>query len=103
MGVPNAAQVASIIIYYEVNITVSNYGKPPALYVRPPHLNFAILISGPNGTYIVHTPIVNPTTLEGHSLQYIYQNLDTFTQIIQASDMIQNVIAMAYPTGSCPT
>ncbi|MFP3170537.1 MAG: DUF929 domain-containing protein [Sulfolobaceae archaeon] len=103
MGVPNATQVASIIIHYEVNITVSNYGKPAALYVKPPHLNFAILISGPNGTYIVDTPIVNPTTLEGYSPQYIYQNLDTFTQIIQASDMIQNVIAMAYPTGSCPT
>jgi len=103
MGVPNATQVASIIIHYEVNVTVSNYGKPAALYVKPPHLNFAILISGPNGTYIVDTPIVNPTTLEGYSPQYIYQNLDTFTQIIQASDMIQNVIAMAYPTGSCPT
>ncbi|QGR18713.1 DUF929 domain-containing protein [Stygiolobus azoricus] len=70
---------------------------------KPPHLNFAILISGPNGTYIVDTPIINPTTLEGYSPQYICQNLDSFPQIIQASDMIQNVINMAYPTGSCPT
>lgn len=103
MGVPNATAVANLVIEYEVNVSIINYSKPSALYVKPPHLNFAILISGPNGTYIVTTPIVNPTILEGYTPQYVFQNLSNFPQIIQASTMIENVISEAYGGGSCPT
>jgi hypothetical protein len=65
-------------------------------------LNFAILISGPNGTYyIVTTPIVNPTILEGYSPQYVLTHLDQFSEIIQAAQMI---IEAAGPLASeCPT
>lgn len=103
MGLP--PQVAQLIIQYETQIPVINYGKPSALYVKPPHLNFAILISGPNGTYIVTTPIVNPTILEGYSPQYVLSHLDQFPQIIQAARMIQNTILEAAGplAAECPT
>ncbi|BFH73133.1 DUF929 domain-containing protein [Sulfurisphaera javensis] len=103
MGLP--PQVSQFIIQYETNVTVEQYGKPSALYVQPPHLNFAILISGPNGTYIVTTPIVNPDILSGYSPQYVFNNLDQFQQIINASNMIQQVILEAAGplAGECPT
>ncbi len=103
MGLP--PQVAQLIIQYETQIPVINYGKPSALYAKPPHLNFAILISGPNGTYIVTTPIVNPTILEGYSPQYVLLHLDQFPQIIQAARMIQNTILEAAGplAAECPT
>jgi len=103
MGLP--PQVANYIIEYETQVPVQQYGKPAALYVNPQHLNFAILISGPNGTYIVTTPIVNPTTLSGYSPQYVLNNLDQFPQIINASNMIQQVILEAAGplAGECPT
>ncbi|MEM4086251.1 MAG: DUF929 domain-containing protein [Saccharolobus sp.] len=103
MGLPS--QVAQLIIQYETQVSITNYGKPAALYVKPPHLNFAILISGPNGTYIVTTPIVNPTILEGYSPQYVLTHLDQFSEIIQAAQMIQNtIIEAAGPLASeCPT
>lgn len=98
-------QVANYIIQYETQVPIQQYGKPSAYYVQPPHLNFAILISGPNGTYIITTPIVNPNILSGYSPQYVYSHLDNFQQIIQASQMIQQVILEAAgPLASeCPT
>ncbi|WP_338598762.1 DUF929 domain-containing protein [Sulfolobus tengchongensis] len=103
MGLP--PQVAQLIIQYETQVPISQYGKPAAIYVKPPHLNFAILISGPNGTYIVTTPIVNPTILEGYTPQYVLSNIGQFPQIIQAAQMIQNTILEAAGplAGECPT
>ncbi|WP_240931239.1 DUF929 domain-containing protein [Acidianus sulfidivorans] len=105
MGVPNASLVYNLIVKYETEINVQQFDKPAALYVNPPHLNFALLISGPNGTYIVTTPIVNPTILEGYSPGYVLNHLDQFTQIINASNMIQNTILEAAGplAGECPT
>ncbi|QPG50113.1 DUF929 domain-containing protein [Saccharolobus solfataricus] len=98
-------QVAQYIIQYETEVAIQQYGEPSALYVKPPHLNFAILISGPNGTYIVTTPIVNPTILEGYTPSYVLNNLDQFPQIVQAAQMIQNTILEAAGplAGECPT
>ncbi|ARM74724.1 DUF929 domain-containing protein [Acidianus manzaensis] len=105
MGVPNASLVYQLIIKYETEVNVQQYGKPAALYVNPQHLNFAILISGPGGTYIVTTPIVNPTILEGYSPGYVFGHLDQFSAIINASSMIQNTIldAAGPLAGECPT
>ncbi|ABP94714.1 protein of unknown function DUF929 [Metallosphaera sedula] len=103
MGLP--PQVSQLIIKYETQVPVTSYGKPSALYVNPPHLNFAILISGPGGTYIVTTPIVNPNILSGYSPEYVLTHIDQFTQIIQGAQLIQNAtLEAAGPLASeCPT
>nr|WP_256365650.1 DUF929 family protein [Sulfolobus sp. E5-1-F] len=103
MGLPS--QVAQYIIQYETQVPIQQYGEPSAYYGKPSHLNFAILISGPNGTYIVTTPIVNPTILEGYTPIYVLNNLEQFPEIIQAAQMIQNTILEAAGplAGECPT
>jgi len=83
MGLPS--QVVHYIIQYETQVPIQQYGEPSAFYGKLSHLNFAILISGPNGTYIVTTPIVNPIVLEGYTPSYVLNNLDQFPQIVQAS------------------
>jgi len=79
------SQVVHYIIQYETQVPIQQYGEPSAFYGKLSHLNFAILISGPNGTYIVTTPIVNPIVLEGYTPSYVLNNLDQFPQIVQAS------------------
>ncbi|EZQ02045.1 MULTISPECIES: DUF929 domain-containing protein [Acidianus] len=87
--------VSSVIIKYETEVPVIGYNNASAFIVHPNHLNFAILISGPNGTYIVSTPLISPKILEGYSPSYVMSHLDNFPQIIQAANYINQVILMA--------
>lgn len=87
--------ISSLIIKYETQVPVEGYNKPSAYIVSPPHLNFAILISGPNGTYILTTPLLSPKILEGYSPQYVMTHLDQFTQIILASNYLEQIILEA--------
>ncbi|AWR99141.1 DUF929 domain-containing protein [Metallosphaera hakonensis] len=98
-------QVSQLILKYETQVPVTTYGKPSAFYVTPPHLNFAILISGPGGTYIITTPIINPEILSEYTPQYVLTHLDQFPQIIQASQLLQNVTleAAGNLASECPT
>ncbi|MCY0858807.1 MAG: DUF929 domain-containing protein [Sulfolobaceae archaeon] len=86
------APIAQLIIKYETQVPIKQYGKPSALYVSPPHLNFAILITGPNGTYILTTPLVNPKTLEGYNISYVMSHLSQIQSIVNGYEELYHAV-----------
>ncbi len=88
-------QIAQLIIKYETQVPIKQYGKPSALYVNPPHLNFAILITGPNGTYILTTPLINPKALEGYNISYVMSHLNQIQAIMNGYNELYNAVYKA--------
>lgn len=94
-------QIAGIIIKYETQVPVASLGKPSALAVSPPHLNFAILVTGPNGTYILTTPLVNPKTLEGYNISYVMTHLNEIPPLVSGyQELYQTVLEASYDPSS---
>lgn len=89
------SSVANLIIQYETQVPVQGYGKPSALIPDPPHLNFGILVSGPNGTWLLTTPLVSTSSVEGMEPSYVMSHLDQVPSIVNGTNQLLLVISMA--------
>ncbi|BCU67001.1 hypothetical protein HS7_04380 [Sulfolobales archaeon HS-7] len=87
--------IAALMIKYETQVPLINYNNASALVVKPPHLNFGLLITGPNGTYVLTGALVSPKLLEGYTPQYVMSHLDSFSAIVNESNYIESYILYA--------
>ncbi len=97
------AAIANAFIKYEVgpNVVLSGYNNPPALTVSPPHLNFGLLITGPGGTFIVTSPLVNKTYFNSYSgnTSYVWSHLSSFSEVTNETSYISQIITDASTSG----
>ncbi|AWR95580.1 DUF929 domain-containing protein [Acidianus brierleyi] len=88
--------ISKLFIEYETQVPVEGYHNASAYIVSPPHLNFGLIITGPNGTYVLTTPLVNPNVLKGDSITYVMQNMYNITTLVNAASYLQEIINEAY-------
>ncbi|BBG25828.1 DUF929 domain-containing protein [Sulfuracidifex tepidarius] len=93
------SDIASLFIKYETEVPVKGYHNASAYIVKPPHLNFGLIVTGPNGTWVMTTPMINPTYLQGMSVQGVWEQLNNgggnLTEIVNAAIYLERVISMA--------
>jgi hypothetical protein len=93
------ANISALFIKYETQVPVQGYENASAYVVKPPHLNFGLIVTGPNGTWVMTTPLVSPTYLQGMSVEGVWQQLEhnggNLTEIVNAADYLESIIGMA--------
>ncbi len=91
--------IASLFVKYETEIPVQGYQNASAYIVKPPHLNFGLIVTGPNGTWVMTTPMMNPTYLQGMTVNGVWEQLNNgggnLTEIVNAANYLEKVISMA--------
>ncbi|MCY0849848.1 DUF929 domain-containing protein [Sulfuracidifex metallicus] len=96
--------ISSLFIKYETQVKVEGYNNSSAYIVKPPHLNFGMIITGPNGTWIDTTPLISPTYLKGMTINEVWTQLDhnggNLTAIVSAANYIELIINEASGTGA---
>ncbi|MCI2414120.1 MAG: DUF929 domain-containing protein [Candidatus Aramenus sp.] len=88
--------ISSLIIKYETQVPVQGYNNASVYIVSPPHLNFALVVTGPNGTYILTTPLISPKALEGYNVSYVMSHMYNITALVQGAQYLQEVINEAF-------
>ncbi len=88
--------ISKLFIEYETEVPVEGYNNASAYIVSPPHLNFGLIVTGPNGTYVLTTPLLSPKALEGYNISYVMHNMYNIPQLVNAAEYLQEVINEAY-------
>ncbi|BCU67767.1 hypothetical protein HS7_12040 [Sulfolobales archaeon HS-7] len=69
-----------------------SFFSPSAYEGKPPHINTVLIITGPNGTYMVNGYLFSPMLIQGYSPQYLLVNGLRIPQINSSYEELTEIV-----------